>query len=100
MLVPLLSGSGLRIKIIEGMAYGKAIISTSIGAEGIPIKDGIDLVLADSKEEFTKAVLELLNDSSRLNSLQINSRKFAEENFDNKTITSELVDFYTELKLC
>ncbi|HRD37448.1 MAG TPA: glycosyltransferase family 4 protein, partial [Bacteroidia bacterium] len=47
MLVPLLSGSGLRIKIIEGMAYGKPIVSTAIGAEGIKYTHGKNILIAN-----------------------------------------------------
>ncbi|MEJ7661317.1 MAG: glycosyltransferase family 4 protein [Hymenobacter sp.] len=47
MLVPLLSGGGMRVKIIEGMALGKCILSTGIGAEGIEVQDGRDIVRRD-----------------------------------------------------
>jgi glycosyltransferase involved in cell wall biosynthesis len=50
MVVPLLSGSGMRIKIIEAMAHGKTIVSTTVGAEGIDYKDGENILIADSKE--------------------------------------------------
>ena len=57
MLVPLLSGSGLRIKIIEGMAYGKAIVSNKVGAEGIFCDPKNDLIIADSTGDFSNAVI-------------------------------------------
>jgi glycosyltransferase involved in cell wall biosynthesis len=56
MLVPLLSGGGMRIKIIEGMALGKAILSTAIGAEGIAGRDGHDILLRDTKAEWLDAL--------------------------------------------
>ena len=52
MLVPLLSAGGIRVKIIEGMALGKVIISTRIGAEGIDYKDGVNLIIANTALEF------------------------------------------------
>ena len=52
MIVPLLSGSGIRIKIIEGMALGKTIITTSIGAEGLDINDGVNILIANTPQEF------------------------------------------------
>jgi glycosyltransferase involved in cell wall biosynthesis len=97
MLVPLLSGSGLRIKIIEGMAYGKAIVSTSIGAEGIKAISGEHLVLADSPEAFSIAVIQLLKNQVIRKDLEKNARKFAEEFFDNKRVVQELLEFYKTL---
>lgn len=56
MIVPLFSGSGIRVKIIEGMALGKTIVSTSLGAEGIPCKDGQNILIADSPELFAEKI--------------------------------------------
>ena len=61
--VPLLSGSGTRFKILEAWAAGRAVVSTTIGAEGLDARDGEDLLLADSPEDFSGAVLQLLEDS-------------------------------------
>lgn len=97
MLVPLLSGSGLRIKIIEGMAYGKAIVSTSVGAEGIQAVKGKDLIIADQPEEFSQAVIRLLKNEEERKQLECNARAFAENNFDNKKVVEKLVQFYSEL---
>lgn len=62
--VPLLVGGGTRIKIFEAMAMGKAIVSTSIGAEGLPVRSGEHLLLADTPADFALAVLQLLNDAN------------------------------------
>ena len=97
MLVPLLSGSGLRIKIIEGLAYGKAIVSTSIGAEGIAIKKGEHMLIADSVEEFVNAVDGLLSSATEKKKLEQNAKSFAKEKLDNKMITKELLDTYKKL---
>jgi polysaccharide biosynthesis protein PslH len=94
MLVPLLSGSGLRIKIIEGMAYGKAIVSTSIGAEGIHAVDGRNIILADEPAGFTKAVIDLLLHDEKRARLEQEAQRFAELNFDNKKVVAGLVAFY------
>ncbi len=58
--VPLRIGGGTRIKIFEAMAMGKAVVSTTVGAEGLPVKPGRDLVLADSPEQFASGVVRLL----------------------------------------
>ncbi len=97
MLVPLLSGSGLRIKIIEGMAYGKAIVSTSVGAEGLPLQSGKNIMIADSPEDFSNAVIELLKNSDKRTAIENGALQFAEEEFDNKKVVSKLVTFYTTL---
>lgn len=61
-IVPLRIGGGTRLKIYEAMAAGKAIVSTSVGAEGLDVDHGQDIILADGAREFADAVLKLLND--------------------------------------
>jgi glycosyltransferase involved in cell wall biosynthesis len=99
MLVPLLSGSGLRIKIIEGMSYGKAIVSTSIGAEGIPVTDGKNILIADTPQSFCNAVIELLKDDTKRHELEREAQKFAEAEFDNKKVAASLIGFYNSLNV-
>jgi glycosyltransferase involved in cell wall biosynthesis len=60
--VPLLVGGGTRLKIFEAMAMGKAVVSSSIGAEGLPVTAGEHLVLADSSSDFAEAVTRLLDE--------------------------------------
>lgn len=93
MLVPLWSGSGLRIKLVEGLAYGKPIITTSIGAEGIPYKNGTDLIIADTPQEFADAVIKLLTNETLKTDLQKNARDLAENCFDYRKIAAELIGF-------
>ncbi|GIL15435.1 MAG: glycosyl transferase family 1 [Chloroflexota bacterium] len=64
-IAPILSGSGTRIKIIEAWAMRKAVVSTSIGAEGLEARDGTHLILADDARNFAAAVIALLDDSAR-----------------------------------
>jgi glycosyltransferase involved in cell wall biosynthesis len=61
--VPLRIGGGTRLKIFEAMAMGKAVISTSIGAEGLDVKNGRDLILADDAATFSEATILLLKDA-------------------------------------
>jgi len=61
--VPLRVGGGTRLKIYEAMAMGKPVISTTVGAEGLPIEDGKDLLIADEPEDFVRAVTRLLSDA-------------------------------------
>ena len=97
MLVPLWSGSGLRIKLVEGLAYGKAIITTSIGAEGIPYTKNKELLFADTQEDFVKMIIDLLSNSSKKQQLQINARALAESHFEYRKLASELILFYNQL---
>jgi len=63
-IAPLLSGSGTRFKILEAWAAGRAVVSTTLGAEGLGARDGEHLLLADDPEDFAAAVLRLWNDAS------------------------------------
>jgi len=62
--VPLRIGGGTRLKIFEAMAMGKALVSTSIGAEGLDVQSGRDLVLADDARSFAEAIMLLLRDQT------------------------------------
>jgi glycosyltransferase involved in cell wall biosynthesis len=97
MIVPLLSGSGIRIKIIEGMALGKTIISTTIGAEGINYKKGRDILIADTPEEFHKAVSQCINDKDYCSSIGRNARKLIENDHNIKKIIDKLIRFYNKV---
>lgn len=97
-IVPLLAGSGMRIKIIEQMAMGKTIVSTSIGAEGIEAEDGRDIVIADSPENFAEAVLSLLDTPSRIEQMGQNAIARIKERYSNQKLGTELSEFYQTLK--
>ena len=79
--VPLLVGGGTRFKVVEAMAMGKPVVSTRLGAEGIPAKNGTDLVLADDPNSFAAEVVDLLNDRARCASMAAAGRRFVEEKF-------------------
>lgn len=97
MIVPLTSGGGMRVKIIEGMAFGKTIISTSIGAEGIEYENGRNILIADSEKEFEETILKCLNDQSFSDNIGKNARTLAETKYDNQLICNKLSDFYKDL---
>lgn len=98
MLVPLYSGSGIRIKIIEGMALEKPIVSTQIGAEGIPYTDGKNILIAKEKGDMLKCISEYVTDRSYAERIGKEARVFAKEHFDNKNLITSLIKFYqTEL---
>jgi polysaccharide biosynthesis protein PslH len=96
MLVPLLAGSGVRIKIIEGMAMGKPIITTSVGIEGIECNRGGDVMVANTPEQFADSVIRCLEEAGIKSSLGQHARKFAEENYDIGKAAARLMEFYKE----
>ncbi len=67
--VPLRIGGGTRLKIFEAMAAARAVVSTSVGAEGLPVTHGVDLLLADDPDAFARAVIEVLRTPDRRRSL-------------------------------
>ncbi len=94
MIVPLFSGSGMRVKIIEGMALGKAIITTAVGAEGINAKNGVNIIIEETPEGFVKQINNLLKNKEKIYEIGKNAGKFVNENYDITNITAKLIDFY------
>jgi glycosyltransferase involved in cell wall biosynthesis len=76
--LPLRIGGGTRIKVYEAMAMGKPIVSTRVGAEGLPVEHGKHLLLADQPEEFAESVVYLLRDPIARNELGRSAREFVE----------------------
>lgn len=97
MVVPLLSGSGMRIKIIEGMAMGKVIVSTSIGAEGIHVSHGKNILLADSALSFAKEVLKVLTDEDYCTELSKNAQELIGSEYNNDVVCGKLMQFVDKL---
>lgn len=93
LVVPLQAGSGVRVKVIEAMAVGKAIVSTTIGAEGIAYTEGHDLLIADTPEAFADAVCLLLENPCLIETLGRNARTYIEQHHDAKRVGEELVAF-------
>ena len=98
MVVPLLSGGGIRVKIIEGMALGKAIVSSTIGAIGIEDHHSESLKIADSVQEWIQALEPLVRDKDKISELGKHARTFAEKHFDNVQITKALIQFYRDIQ--
>ena len=95
--VPLLSGSGIRIKIIESMALGKAVITTLVGAEGIQYTEFEDIIIAENVPKMVEAVCRLYNHPEEAEVLGRNARRLVEELYDNKKIINRLLIFYKEI---
>ena len=94
MVVPLFSGSGMRIKIIEGMALGKSIVTTDIGTEGIPTTDGNNIMIANDADQFVESINRLINNRELFDQIGKNAIGFIQEKFDNLSQAGALIDFY------
>ena len=94
MVVPLFSGSGMRIKIIEGMALGKPIVTTDIGTEGIPTIDGNNIMIANDADKFVESINRLINDRELFDQIGKNAIGFIQEKFDNLSQAGALIEFY------
>src|SRR5690606_28798529 len=97
MVVPLFSAGGMRVKIIEGMAMGKAVISTPIGAEGIAYTDGKDILLAETAGEFADRIIGLHRDAERAATIGRNARKLIERSYSDTPIVNDLTAFFKRL---
>jgi glycosyltransferase involved in cell wall biosynthesis len=92
--VPLRVGGGSRLKILEAMAAGVPVISTRLGAEGIDARDGVDIVLAETAEEFCEAAESLAEDESRQRSLADAGRALVRARYDWSSIGAALLRVY------
>ncbi len=94
MVVPLFSGSGMRIKIIEGMALGKPIVTTPIGTEGISTQSEKNIIIADSEYQFVDGVERLISNKELFHDIGSNAIEYIHEKFDNLALACALTDFY------
>ncbi|MEG1498719.1 MAG: glycosyltransferase family 4 protein [Bacteroidales bacterium] len=94
MVVPLFSGSGVRIKIIEGMVAGKLVITTPLGAQGIDCRDGVHIRLANTAQEFVEAIRLAVNSEDKTKEMGQMARKLILQMHDNEKIVKDLVKYY------
>jgi len=93
MVVPLLSGSGMRIKIMEGLALGKPVITTTIGAEGIEVTDKENIFIADTPEEMIQIIDFCTKNVQKCEEIGKNARKLIENRYTQGTISRDLMQF-------
>jgi glycosyltransferase involved in cell wall biosynthesis len=96
MIVPVLAGSGMRVRILEGLARGMPIVTTSIGLEGIEARVGLDLLVADAPAEFAAAVVSLLREPERQERLRAAGRQLVEDYYDRRRVLGRLDQAYAE----
>jgi glycosyltransferase involved in cell wall biosynthesis len=96
MVVPLLAGGGMRVKILNALAEGIPIVSTTLGCEGISVTDGEDILIADEPDDFAAAVLQVLNERELAQRLSRNGRRLAEIRYDYRRACVPLDKVYAQ----
>jgi glycosyltransferase involved in cell wall biosynthesis len=94
MAVPLFSGSGIRVKILEAMAMGKAIVTTTLGAQGIECEHGTHLMIADNSQDFIKCIDLLVTNPQLASELGRNARELIIRKYDNTKVIAGMLSFY------
>jgi glycosyltransferase involved in cell wall biosynthesis len=94
--VPLRIGGGTRLKILEAWAMGKPVLSTSIGAEGLPAVDGANIAIADAPEAMAERAIALLHDAASMKQLGASGRRTVTERFAWKHVAEALLQAYEQ----
>jgi len=89
-IVPLRIGGGTRLKIFEAMAMGKAVVSTTVGAEGLPVEAGTHALIADEPHAFARAVVRLIRDVDRRRQIERAARALVLERYDWSSVAEAL----------
>ena len=97
-IVPLRIGGGTRLKIFEAMAMEKAVVSTTVGAEGLPLTNGVELLLADEPATFADAVVRVLTDDAYASQLGQRAATVVRENFGWRQVTERFISICTNTK--
>ena len=91
-IVPLRIGGGTRLKIFEAMSMGKAVVSTTIGAEGLPVTSGRDIDIADEPSRFAHAVVHLMRDTESRRAMESAARRLVVERYDWAAVAKDFED--------
>jgi polysaccharide biosynthesis protein PslH len=92
--VPLRVGGGTRLKILEAMALGVPVVSTTVGCEGLDVQDGVSIAIRDDPNDFADAVISLLEDKSLRDKLVCNARRLVVDHYDWGYLAKKLEDTY------
>jgi polysaccharide biosynthesis protein PslH len=96
-IVPLRIGGGTRLKIFEAMSMGKAVVSTTVGAEGLPVTSGEHVMLADEPRTFARAIVSLMRDAGRRAQLESAARALVLERYDWSAVAGALEQALTRV---
>jgi len=92
--VPVLSGSGMRVRILEALARGVPMVTTPVGLEGVDAEDGEEVLVADGEEDFASAVVRLAGDTDLQQRLAVNGRRLAVRLYDWRRALAPMVSDY------
>jgi glycosyltransferase involved in cell wall biosynthesis len=96
-IVPVFAGSGMRIKLIDYLAAGRATVTTTIGAEGIPVESGRETFIADQPVEFAAHILALARNPELAREIGENAVTFIKKRYDNTMLIRQLTEFLNTL---
>lgn len=94
--VPLLSGSGIRVKIIEAMSIGKVVVTTTVGAQGIDYSDGENILIADTPEQFAQQIKRCLDDDAFCKRVGEAAARLVAEQYNKQSLAEQLIEFYNK----
>lgn len=97
LIVPLRIGSGMRLKIIEMLAAGKIVVSTSIGKEGIEVNDGQELLIADNRDEFVRMIKDIFNNKIDTKNITSKARSTMKQNYSWEKISNQFEKIYLDM---
>lgn len=97
-IVPLRIGGGTRLKIFEAMAMAKAVVSTTVGAEGLPVTNGRDVVIADEPERFAEHVVRLMRDDGARRTIEQEARRRVVERYDWSAVAQDFEEALERLR--
>jgi len=95
--VPLRAGGGTRLKILEAMSLGRPVVSSSFGCEGLDVRDGENVLIADRPEECAEKTTRLLGDPNLRKSLSTKARQLVENQYDWDSLANRLMDILAEV---
>jgi glycosyltransferase involved in cell wall biosynthesis len=96
MVAPIRIGGGTRLKIVEAMALGIAVVTTTIGCEGIAVKDGRDVLVADEPQLFARRIAEALSNAQLRHRLTESAYKIAQQHYSWNKLSEQMEKVYSE----
>ena len=94
MVIPVRAGGGMRVRILEAFARAMPVVTTTVGLEGIEAEPGLDVMVADTPDEFSRSVIDLLSNKNLQTQLATNGRRLAEGKYDWQVVLSHLENVY------
>ena len=95
--IPLRAGGGTRLKILESMALGRPVVSTTLGCEGLAVAHGENILIADTPADFAAQTIRLMNDEELKRRLILNGRRLVEATYDWEVIAQQLLQVYDKV---